>query len=200
PASSDNRLVDETPRLARSCHHPRRRGRAVRRPAARRTLVHADRVDGICALRGRAGRAADRTLLSHDRSRRGPAPGADVDRGLVPASAWLVPLVSVAFALLLEPLYSRAGRPSWLADLRGGNASRLFGLLGAGLVCGVLWEFWNYWAATKWTYTVPYVGGVKIFEMPVLGYLGFPAFALECFAMYHWLRGVLRAAPAPPLP
>jgi len=119
---------------------------------------------------------------------------------LVLVSAWLVPLVWVAFALLLEPLNSRAGRPSWLADLRGGNASRLFGLLGAGLVCGVLWEFWNYWAATKWTYTVPYVGGVKIFEMPVLGYLGFPAFALECFAMYHWLRGVLRAAPAPPLP
>ena len=119
---------------------------------------------------------------------------------LVLVSAWLVPLVWVAFALLLEPLNSRAGRPSWLADLRGGNASRLFGLLGAGLVCGVLWEFWNYWAATKWTYTVPYVGGLKIFEMPVLGYLGFPAFALECFAMYHWLRGVLRAAPAPPLP
>jgi len=119
---------------------------------------------------------------------------------LVLVSAWLVPLVWVAFALLLEPLNSRAGRPSWLADLRAGNASRLFGLLGAGLVCGVLWEFWNYWAATKWTYTVPYVGGVKIFEMPVLGYLGFPAFALECFAMYHWLRGVLRAAPAPPLP
>ncbi len=119
---------------------------------------------------------------------------------LVLVSAWLVPLVWVALALLLEPLNSRAGRPSWLADLRGGNASRLFGLLGAGLVCGVLWEFWNYWAATKWTYTVPYVGGVKIFEMPVLGYLGFPAFALECFAMYHWLRGLLRAAPAPPLP
>jgi hypothetical protein len=119
---------------------------------------------------------------------------------LVLVSAWLVPLVWVAFALLLEPLNSRAGRASWLADLRGGNASRLFGLLGAGLVCGVLWEFWNYWAATKWTYTVPYVGGVKIFEMPVLGYLGFPAFALECFALYHWLRGVLRAGPAPPLP
>jgi hypothetical protein len=119
---------------------------------------------------------------------------------LVLVSAWLVPLVWVAFALLLEPLNSRAGRPSWLADLRGGNASRLFGLLGAGFVCGVLWEFWNYWAATKWTYTVPYVGGVKIFEMPVLGYLGFPAFALECFALYHWLRGVLRAGPAPPLP
>jgi hypothetical protein len=28
--------------------------------------------------------------------------------------------------------------------------------------------------------------------MPVLGYLGFPPFALECFAMWAWLRGRLR--------
>ncbi len=57
----------------------------------------------------------------------------------------------------------------------------------------MLWEFWNYWAATKWTYTVPYLGDVKIFEMPILGYLGFPPFALECYAMYHAVRGVLAA-------
>jgi len=118
---------------------------------------------------------------------------------LVVVSAWLVPLVWAAFTLLLEPLNARAGRPSWLADLGRGDASRLAALLAAGVVCGALWEFWNYWAATKWTYSVPYLGHVKIFEMPVLGYLGFPPFALECFAMYHWLRGRLGAVP-PPLP
>ena len=119
---------------------------------------------------------------------------------LVVVSAWLVPLVWAAFTLLLEPLNARAGRPSWLADLGRGDASRLAALLAAGVVCGALWEFWNYWAATKWTYSVPYLGHVKIFEMPVLGYLGFPPFALECFAMYHWLRGRLGAVPPPPLP
>jgi len=119
---------------------------------------------------------------------------------LVVVSPWLVPLVWIGYALLLEPLNARAGRPSWLADLGRGDASRLLGLLTAGAVCGVLWEFWNYWAATKWTYTVPYLGGVKVFEMPVLGYLGFPPFTLECFAMYHALRGVLRAGTGPPLP
>ena len=119
---------------------------------------------------------------------------------LVIASAWLVPLVWVAFTLLLEPLNARAGRPSWLADLGRGDASRLAALLAAGVVCGALWEFWNYWAATKWTYSVPYLGHVKVLEMPVLGYLGFPAFALECFAMYQWLRGRLGAVPPPPLP
>ena len=116
---------------------------------------------------------------------------------LLVVNAWLVPLVWVGFVLLLEPLNYRRGRPSWLAALAAGDASLLVALLGSGLVCGVLWEFWNYWAATKWTYTVPYFGHVKIFEMPVVGYLGFPPFALECYAMYHWLRGCLGREPAP---
>jgi hypothetical protein len=111
---------------------------------------------------------------------------------LVP-SVWLVPLVWTGLVLVLEPLNARAGRPSWLADLAHGDASRLVSLLAAGAICGVLWEFWNYWAITKWTYTVPaaYLGHVKVFEMPVIGYLGFLPFALECYAMYHWARGVL---------
>jgi hypothetical protein len=118
---------------------------------------------------------------------------------LVVVSTWLVPLVWVGWVLILEPLNYVRGRPSWLADLGAGDASRVLGLLASGAICGVLWEFWNYWAATRWTYTVPYLGGVRIFEMPVLGYLGFPPFALEAFAMYHWLRGLLDRAPRPPV-
>lgn len=112
---------------------------------------------------------------------------------LIVVSRWLVPLVWLGWLLLLEPVNHRRGRPSWLTDLGRGDASRLLALLASGAVCGVLWEFWNYWAATKWTYTVPYLGDVKIFEMPILGYLGFPPFALECYAMYHAVRGVLAA-------
>ena len=115
---------------------------------------------------------------------------------LLVVNVWLVPLVWTGFVLLLEPLNYRRGRPSWLAALAAGDASLVLALLASGLACGVLWEFWNYWAATKWTYTVPYPGGVKVFEMPVLGYLGFPPFALECYAMYHWLRGLLGRLPA----
>jgi hypothetical protein len=114
---------------------------------------------------------------------------------LVVVSAWLVPLVWTGFILLLEPQNARTGRPSWLADLARGDASRLVSLLVAGALCGGLWEFWNHWAITKWTYTVPYLSDVKIFEMPVLGYLGFPPFALECHAIYHWVRGVLVPTP-----
>jgi hypothetical protein len=112
-------------------------------------------------------------------------------------SQWLVPLVWTGFILLLEPLNYRHGRPSWLGALTRGDASLVLALLAAGAVCGVLWEFWNYWALTRWTYAVPYLGHLKVFEMPVLGYLGFPLFALECYAMYHWLRGRLGGASAP---
>jgi len=119
---------------------------------------------------------------------------------LVVVSQWLVPLVWAGWVLLLEPLNYRRGLPSWLGDLAQGDASRLLALLGSGAICGVLWELWNYWAATRWTYTVPYLGGVKIFEMPVLGYLGFPPFALEAYAMYRWMHGLLdRRASSPVL-
>ena len=59
----------------------------------------------------------------------------------------------------------------------------------------MLWEFWNYWSRAKWHYTVPIMEHVKIFEMPLPGYLGFPAFALECFTMYVFVRAV-RIRPA----
>ena len=60
----------------------------------------------------------------------------------------------------------------------------------AGLLCGLWWEAWNYGAAAKWVYTLPVLNFGKIFEMPVLGYLGFPPFALECAVMYNFMRAL----------
>jgi hypothetical protein len=102
-----------------------------------------------------------------------------------------VPFVWLAYVFLLDPLNALAGRPSVVSDLSGGNWRRPVSLLAAGGFCGILWEFWNYWALTKWTYTVPYFGHFKIFEMPVLGYLGFPPFAIECWATYVFVRGYI---------
>ena len=53
----------------------------------------------------------------------------------------------------------------------------------AGLVCGLLWETWNFRSGAKWTYSIPFVGQFRIFEMPVLGFLGFIPFALECYVI-----------------
>lgn len=110
-------------------------------------------------------------------------------------SEWFAPVVWLSFILLLDPVNAVRGQPSISSDLARGDWRRLWGLLLSGLVCGGLWEFWNYWAITKWTYTVPFFGNVKLFEMPVLGFLGFPPFALECWVMYIFLRSLLQALP-----
>jgi len=98
------------------------------------------------------------------------------------------PLVWGSFVFLLEPWNHQRGRPSLLRDLERGTLINFYRLLLAGLICGGLWEFWNFWAKAKWIYTVPWVGEVKLFEMPILGFLGFPPFAVECYVMAHFLK------------
>jgi hypothetical protein len=110
-------------------------------------------------------------------------------------SPWLVPLVWTAPALLFDPLNALRGWPSVTADVMRGHWRRLAALALAGVLCGLLWEFWNYWALSRWTYTVPYLGHIKFFEMPVLGYLGYPPFALECWALYIFARSLLGPRP-----
>jgi hypothetical protein len=114
---------------------------------------------------------------------------------LVFPNEWLAPLIWLSFIFLLDPLNALRGWPSIAGDLARGDWRRLLALLASGFLCGFLWEFWNYWALSKWTYTVPYFGNIKIFEMPVLGFLGFPPFAIECWAMYIFVRSLLSSRP-----
>lgn len=111
---------------------------------------------------------------------------------LVWPSEWFAPIVWLSFIILVDPINAMRGSESVIGDLARGDWRRLLSLLASGFVCGFLWEFWNYWALSKWTYTVPYFGSVKIFEMPVLGYLGFPPFAVECWVIYIFLRSLLQ--------
>jgi hypothetical protein len=111
---------------------------------------------------------------------------------LVPlrVGGYLFGAVWIGFILLLDPFnYSRGGC-SLLRDLEQGETSRVAALLCSGLVCGILWEFWNYWASAKWLYVFPMWQNWKVFEMPAPGFLGFPAFGVECFVMYEFLRGL----------
>jgi hypothetical protein len=98
--------------------------------------------------------------------------------------AYLFALVWLGFIAVADPLNYRARRPSVWGDLSQGYRARLWALLLAGFLCGILWEFWNYWASAKWLYIFPILEQYRLFEMPVLGFLGFPAFAVEIFAMY----------------
>jgi hypothetical protein len=110
---------------------------------------------------------------------------------LIWPSPYLAAPVFLGFIFLLDPINARSGDESLFRDFRAGRHDRLINLLVAGFICGGLWEFWNFWARAKWIYTVPIVGDIKIFEMPVLGYFGFPPFALECFTMYVFTRRLL---------
>jgi len=107
-------------------------------------------------------------------------------------SAWYAPVIWLALIFLIDPANAWRGYPSITGDLARGDWRRLWSLLLGGFVCGFLWEFFNCWAISKWTYTVPYLGDIKIFEMPVLGFLGFPPFAVECWAIYIFVRSLLQ--------
>lgn len=116
---------------------------------------------------------------------------------LIVISEWLVPLVWLSLVFLIDPINYLRRRPSILGDVMKGDYRRVASLAASGAMCGLLWEFWNYWAITKWTYTVPsfpYLGDVKLFEMPVLGYLGFLPFAVECWCMYTLCRSLLNSS------
>lgn len=112
---------------------------------------------------------------------------------LVPAemAKYLFVFVWVGFFFLLDSLNYRAGQPSLLRAFEQGSLQKLLSLFAAGLICGVLWEFWNYWAGAKWIYTVPYFNEPKIFEMPLYGFLGFLAFAVECYVMWRFAQRFL---------
>jgi len=105
-----------------------------------------------------------------------------------PVAHYLAGPVWVGFIFFLDPLNYWLGGRSLFRDLQRGNPRTLYSLVLSGFLCGWLWEFWNYWAGAKWHYTVPILGQIKIFEMPFLGYLGFPPFAVECFVMYSFCK------------
>ena len=109
---------------------------------------------------------------------------------IVPASVapFMAAPVWLGFIFLLDPINQQLGGTSLFDDWRTGRHDRLKNLFIGGLLCGLLWELVNYWSRAKWHYSVPIMENVKLFEMPLPGYLGFPAFAFECLTMYVFVR------------
>jgi hypothetical protein len=101
---------------------------------------------------------------------------------------YFFPLVWGATTFFVEPIvYRKEPRRSLLGDLAEGRPTRLLRLLFGGAAIGLLWELYNVRARMKWIYTVPGLEDVKLFEMPVLGFFGFPPFAVECFVLWQAL-------------
>jgi len=100
------------------------------------------------------------------------------------------PLVWLSFFLILDPINYMHKQPSIIGFFKKGKLKIPLSLLLAGIILGFFWEFWNYWSVHKWIYNIPYVGFLKIFEMPLLGYLGYFPFAWELYAMYWFTRSL----------
>jgi hypothetical protein len=113
---------------------------------------------------------------------------------LVPQYAF--PLAWVWLVLIVDPLNYLRGRASLLGQISRGDWRSVLTLALATVICGFFWEMWNYFAMPKWFYTVPFVGFLKVFEMPLLGYGGYWPFAWELYALYHLVWGVVKRRPA----
>ncbi len=107
---------------------------------------------------------------------------------LVPRYAF--PLAWLFLFFLLDPINYLSERPSILASVSRSDWRPVVTLALGTLLAGFFWEFWNFYAHPKWIYTIPFVGFLKVFEMPLLGYGGYLLFGLEIFAMYHFLAGL----------
>ena len=114
------------------------------------------------------------------------------------------PLVWVGPFLTFDGIVAYYGGRSMLGDISHGEW-RLAAAVGlAGLTCGFLWEFWNFWSTPKWVYHIPYFGYLRVFEMPVLGYIGYIPFAWSVYQLlrirplWRYIDGVTNPTTSPP--
>lgn len=106
--------------------------------------------------------------------------------GLLGLGLWpdyLFPLVWVAPLVLITALQLMRGESTIFSDAACGDWRTLWTVALAALICGWCWEMWNFYSLTHWEYAVPFVQGLPLFQMPLLGYAGYLPFGLECLAV-----------------
>ncbi len=101
------------------------------------------------------------------------------------------PFLWLSVYFILEPINAWLDNRSLFEFTRDRDWRPVVALWVGCLICGFFWEFWNFWSYPKWVYDVPFVGVFKVFEMPALGYGGYLPFALELYALYHLMLGIL---------
>ncbi len=108
------------------------------------------------------------------------------------------PFVWIGLFLLLDPLNYALGRDSIVIWCSMGKGNRMLQLFLSGIIMGFFWELWNYLAYPKWIYNIPSaVPLLKLFEMPLIGYLGYLPFALDVFLFYELSRSIISKSSNP---
>ena len=96
---------------------------------------------------------------------------------------FLFPLLWVSPLLVMVSLQALLRETHVLQRIEKGDWQFVIASALAALICGFFWEMWNIHSLSKWTYSIPLVDRFRIFEMPILGYLGYLPFGLECTAV-----------------
>ena len=100
--------------------------------------------------------------------------------------------VWMSLFFIIEPVNAWLKNRTLFDYISVGDWRPVFSLWIGCLICGFFWEMWNYLSYPKWVYHVPFVDFLHIFEMPLIGYLGYLPFSLELFALYHFVTGILK--------
>lgn len=106
--------------------------------------------------------------------------------GLMEVSVWpdyLFPLIWIVPILILESLICLSGMEGPFMKIWNRQGDLLGLAMLSAIICGFFWEMWNFYSSPKWVYSIPYVHRFMIFEMPVLGYLGYLPFGVECLVV-----------------
>lgn len=104
---------------------------------------------------------------------------------------YFFPFIWIAPYLILAPINVWLGNRSLSEYSAVGDWRPVVSLWIGCLICGFFWEMWNFYSYPKWIYQVPYLDFLHIFEMPLMGYGGYLPFALELFALYHLVVGLI---------
>jgi len=92
---------------------------------------------------------------------------------------------------IVEGINILLNNKSIITSVSNGNWKPVLSLWIGGFICGFFWEMWNYYSFPKWVYDVPGVNFLHVFEMPLLGYLGYLPFSLELYSIYKLLTGLI---------
>ena len=104
------------------------------------------------------------------------------------------PLVWLAHIFIIDPIGTALGARSIGRYLARRDWSIVLNVAVGTLICGFFWEMWNIRAMPKWTYDIPHVDWLHIFEMPILGYGGYLPFGVEVYAFYALGRWIVERA------
>ena len=99
----------------------------------------------------------------------------------VPTLNFTLSYLISSFLLIIDSIAGLFTNRSFLHCFTQRKHMIMLSLSLSGILCGFMWEFWNNWASPSWVYQIPIFEYFYVFEMPILGYLGYIPFAWTVF-------------------